>query len=96
MQQIIVLFLVVLTFCLGAAFSFHNPQAVQLNYLIGQAEFALGALLMSVIAATVAFMVLIYWILGLPRKAELARLRRQLQKAESELANLRKLPLKDG
>ena len=96
MRKIVVLLLVVATFCLGAAFSYHNPQSVTLNYLAGQAELSLGALVMAAIAATVAVMALVFWLISLPRRAETLRLRRRLDKAESELNNLRQLPLKDG
>ncbi len=96
MRRIVVLLLVIATFCAGAAFSYHNPQSVSLNYLAGQADIALGALVMAAIATTVALMVLVFWLISLPRKAELLRLRRRLDKAENELHNLRQLPLKDG
>ncbi len=96
MRRIVVLLLLIVMFLMGGAFSYHNPQAVDLNFLFGQAQFPLGALLMGAVAGAVALMVLIYWALTLPRRAELLRLRRRLQKAESELASLRNLPLKDG
>ncbi len=96
MRRIVILILLIATFCLGAAFSYHNPQIVELNYLAGNFSPPLGALLMAVVAGTVGLMVLIYAVLGVPRRAELARLRRRLEKAESELVNLRNLPLQDG
>lgn len=96
MRRIVVLLLVIATFCLGAAFSYHNPQAVTLNYLAGQTEIALGALVMATVAFSVAVMVLMFWLISLPRRAETLRLRRRLEKAENELHNLRQLPLKDG
>ncbi len=96
MQRLIILALLLLSFCLGAAISYHNPQVVELNYLTGKLEQPLGVLLVLVAAVTVGIMVLIYWSLTLPQRAERARMRRRLEKAESELANLRTLPLQDG
>lgn len=96
MRRIVVLLVLLAAFCFGAAFSFHNPQPVEFNYLAGQIQAELGALLIGAVALTVVFMVAIYAVLMLPRRAELARLRRRLSKAEDELGRLRKLPLKDG
>ncbi len=96
MKRLIILALLLLSFCLGAAISYHNPQAVELNYLAGTLEQPLGVLLVLVAALCVAIMVLIFWALTLPQRAERARLRRRLDKAESELASLRTLPLQDG
>ncbi|MGJ8670060.1 MAG: lipopolysaccharide assembly protein LapA domain-containing protein [Oceanococcus sp.] len=96
MQKIIVLIVLIAMFCMGAAFSYHNPQPVTLNYLIGQADVPVGALLMSVTAAVISLMVLMAWLLALPGRAERLRLRRRLERAEKELDKLRQLPLKDG
>ena len=96
MQKVVVLIVLIAMFCVGAAFSYHNPQSVALNYLIGEAKVPVGALLMTVIAASVSLMVLLAWLLALPGRAERLRLRRRLERAEKELDKLRQLPLKDG
>ena len=96
MRRIVVLSVLAVVFAIGAAFSYHNPQAVDLNYLAGTLQAPLGAVLTAAIAVTVAVLVLVYAVLSVPRRAELARLRRRLDKAETELSRLRSLPLKDG
>lgn len=96
MQKIIVLLILVVTFCVGAAFSYHNPNAVTLNYLAGSMQLPLGALLMGTVALTVCLMVLLGWILSLPGRADRLRLRRRVDRAEKELDKLRNLPLQDG
>ena len=96
MQKIIVIVLALATFVVGAAVSYHNPQVVSLDYLLGTAALPLGTLVVGIMAVTILVMALLYWLGTLPRRAELARLRRRLNRAEDELASLRKLPLKDG
>lgn len=95
MTRLIVLVLVILAFALGLAFSFHNPQQVTLNYLLGSVDIALGVLLIATLAVSVTVMLMLGALLSLPRRATIARLKRRIDKAESELANLRQLPLKD-
>ena len=65
------------------------------NYLAGDAEVPLVALLIGVFTAGVVLALLICAgrIIGL--RAEIHRLRRKIQSAQSELKNLRNLPLKD-
>lgn len=96
MRRLLVLILLLLTFSLGLAFSYHNPQAVTLNYLAGSLDAPLGVLLIATMALSIALMIAIYWVLSLPRRAEVRRLKRRIDKAESELDGLRSLPLKDG
>ncbi len=96
MQRILILLVLIVMFCIGAAFSYHNPQAVQLNYLIGETELPLGALLMACVAITISLMVLLAWLISLPGRAERLRLRRRVDRAEKELDKLRQLPLQDG
>lgn len=93
MRKILVLVLAVLMFCVGAAFSYHNPQVVEINFLAGHLQLPLGALLMTVVASTALLVTILAWVLGLPRRAELMRLKRRLERTEKELDRLRSLPL---
>jgi lipopolysaccharide assembly protein A len=96
MLRILVVLLVVAIFVAGAALGYFNSTPVAFDYLFGSTQlrlvslivgtFFVGALLMLVLCAA--------RMLGLRR--ELRRLRRQLRDAETELKNLRNLPLAPG
>src|SRR5579863_8889213 len=93
MLRTLTILLVVAVFLAGATLGYFNAAPVSFDYLFGSvqvrlvglivATFLLGALLMLVLCAV--------RMLGYTR--ELRKLRRQLRDAETELKNLRNLPL---
>jgi uncharacterized membrane protein YciS (DUF1049 family) len=93
MLRILLILLVVVVFIAGAALGYFNATPVSFDYLFGSTQvrlvalivgtFLIGALAMLILCAT--------RMLGLSR--DLRRLRRQLRDAETELKNLRNLPL---
>jgi uncharacterized integral membrane protein len=91
--RVLVGFVVVGAFCFGAALSYYNWDRVPFNYLIGQVELPLIALmLLSFLLGGVTVLLLNtlrIWALRL----ESRRLQKQLRNAEVELRNLRNLPL---
>lgn len=96
MQRILILILLVIVFGLGVIIGFYNAQPVSFNYLVGSIQLPLIALITGefVVAVLLTLLVVMGRILGL--KAETRRLKKQLRNTESELKNLRNLPLKDA
>ena len=93
MKRLIVLLLSAAVFCLGAAFSYFNREAVRVDYLLGEVELTLGLVLVAVFGGTVLLSLCIFWLWSIAQRAELRRLRRKLERNEAELSNLRNLPL---
>ncbi len=93
MKRLILFLLLIAFFCVGALFSYFNPVAVRVDYLFGEIELPLGLILVAVFGGTLLLAVLVFSLWSLAQRAELRRLRRKLDLAEAELANLRNLPL---
>lgn len=81
---------------LGGLIGFFNATPVPFNYLAGEVELPLIALLLAAcgfgVLVTLALGLGKYWRLG----SQIRHLRRQLRDSEAELKNLRNLPLKDA
>lgn len=86
--------LLILVFCLGAAISYSNADPVSFDYLLGTVQMRLMLLLLLVFALGVIITVLLCGFRMLTQRREIARLRKQLRGTETELKNLRNLPLK--
>jgi len=95
MGRALVVILVVVTAVLGATIGYFNAQPVVFNYLIGEAELPLIALIMGELAVVVILALLVCAGRMFALRGEIGRLRKQLRDAEAELKNLRNLPLKD-
>lgn len=93
MGRLLIVLLLVASFCLGAAVSYYNWTSVPFHYLAGQAELPLVALLLGAFLAGIVVM----WLLTLARLFLLARdnrrHQRQIRDLEAELRSLRALPL---
>lgn len=96
MLRMLGLLLLVVIFCLAAAIGYFNLAPVKFDYLFGTVETHLVLLLLIVFAFAVVFTLLLcgYGMLG--QRHEIRRLRRQLRATETELKNLRTLPLKEA
>lgn len=93
MGRLIVALLLVASFCLGAAISFHNWSPVSFNYLAGQAELPLIALMLAAFVVGVAVMGLLNLARLFSLRRETRRQQRQIRELEAELKSLRELPL---
>lgn len=93
MLRIVFLLLLGAMLVLGASIGYFNAQAVRFNYLFGEWELPLVALLVAdfLVAALVTLAVFGARLLTL--RGEIRRLRKQLRDLESELKSLRNLPL---
>ncbi|MBI3171838.1 MAG: DUF1049 domain-containing protein [Hydrocarboniphaga effusa] len=93
MRKLLSTLLLLAGFCLGAAISYFNWTRVTFDYLAGQAELPLIALLLAAFLSGMAVMGLLnlgrVWAL----KRDGRKLRNRLGLAETELKNLRNLPL---
>jgi uncharacterized membrane protein YciS (DUF1049 family) len=95
MGRIIITVFALLIIGIAAAFSYLNAGSVSVDYLIGQGEIRLHWLLYIAVLSG--------WVLGLLSllgpllrlMATRRRLREQVRLAETELDNLRRLPLSD-
>lgn len=97
MRAWLLLLLVVLpVFVLGASVGFFNGQPVRFNYLFGEVELPLIALLAGEFLVVALLTVAISMLRVLSLKTEIRGLRKQLRDVESELKNLRSIPLKDA
>lgn len=93
MPRILILVVLIVVLALGACVGYFNAQSVEFFYLIGSIKLPLIALIMSVFLAGVVLTLALTVIRILGLKGEVRRLRRQLHDTETELKNLRNLPV---
>lgn len=93
MPRILLLLVLVILLCLGASVGYFNSQSVEFFYLVGSLKVPLIALIIGVFLIGVALTLLLTLIRILGLKGEVRRLRRQLSDTETELKNLRNLPV---
>jgi uncharacterized membrane protein YciS (DUF1049 family) len=83
------------TLVVAIIFSTLNYSFVPLHYLFGETQLPLSVLLVSAfVGGFLAGLLLDLWIMY-RQKARIHKIERQLKAYESEISNLRKLPLKD-
>lgn len=88
-MRIVLLVLLLVMLVLGASVGYFNAQTVSFNYLIGQLELPLIAILIADFLLGVVLALLLVSTRLLRTQREAARLRRQLRDAESEMRSLR-------
>lgn len=95
MLRILVIAALIVFLVLGASIGYFNAQEVEFDYLAGTVRMPLIALVIGefVLAVLLTLLICLGRMLGL--KAEIRRLRKQAQSAESELKSLRELPIRD-
>ena len=93
MGRFLIWLLLIAAFCLGAAVSYYNWRPVTFNYLAGEVELPLIALLLLHFTAGL----LVMWLFSAARiflvSRDARRHERQVRELEAELKNLRNLPL---
>ena len=95
MYRIFIIVVLVLVLCVGATIGYFNAQPIRFDYLAGQIELPLIALVLADFFLAVLLTLLVCGGRILSLKAESRRLRKQLRDAEVELKTLRNIPLKD-
>ena len=96
MVRILALLALAIFLVLGASVGYFNAQTVEFDYLAGKVTLPLIALVIGEFVLVVLFTLLICMGRMLALKAEIRRLRKQIQNNDAELKNLRALPLKDA
>jgi uncharacterized integral membrane protein len=96
MLRVLLIAVLIVVLCLGAAIGYFNAQPIRFDYLAGQIELPLIALVIVEFAFAVLLTLLVCSTRILSLKAEAKRLKRQLADVEAELKTLRNIPLKDG
>lgn len=93
MLRIVILVVLLIVFALGASLGFFNAEPITFNYLFGSVEVRVAVLVIVtfILGALLALALCGLRILSLHR--EMRRVRKQLRDAETELKNLRNLPL---
>lgn len=95
MRRIIRLIFVLLILVLGLVFAVLNADIVYLDYYFGAVPLPLSLILVLALAVGALFGVLACLGRILHLKGEVSRLRKAVEISESEVMNLRTLPLKD-
>jgi putative membrane protein len=93
MRTTVLSLLLVVVLVIGASIGFFNAQPVTLNYLFGELQLPLFAILIADFLIAVLLTLLVVSARVFRSGREIARLRRQLRDTESELRNLRNLPV---
>lgn len=96
MLRLLTILLLVLVFAIGASLGYFNAERVSFHYLFGTAEVRVAVLVAVtfLVAAVLTLALCGIRIFGLHR--DIRRLRRQLRDTETELKNLRNLPIAGG
>ncbi len=94
MARIIKFVVLLIVFVIGLVFALLNDQAVQINYYFGSTEVPLSlvAVLSLVLGALVGMVVSLAILVK--AKRQVSSLRKSVNVAERELANLRAMPIK--
>lgn len=93
MVRVLVIAALVVVLVLGASIGYFNAQPIRFDYLAGQVEMPLIALVIGEFVIAVLLTLLICFGRMLQLRAEIRRLRKQLLAAENELKTLRDIPL---
>ncbi len=93
MRTTLLSLLLITVLVLGASIGFFNAQPVTLNYLFGELQLPLFAVLIADFLIAVLLTLVVLSARMFRGNREIARLRRQLRDTESELRNLRNLPV---
>lgn len=93
MGRLLVTLLLLATFCFGAAVSYYNWNVVRFDYLAGEAELPLIAVLLFAFLLGMLLMGLMNLARIFTLGRETRRQQRQIRELEAELRSLRNLPL---
>lgn len=94
MRRVLGLILVIILIALGLSFAMLNPQPVALDFYFGQSTLPLSLALVMALAIGAFVGVLVVVGIVFRQRWQLRRLNRQLNSAQSELSELRKLPIR--
>lgn len=93
MLRIVIVFFLILVFVLGASLGYFNAERVTFHFLFGSVEVRVAVLVIVTFLAAAALTLLLCGLRMLGLHRDIRRLRKQVRDAETELKNLRNLPL---
>jgi putative membrane protein len=96
MVRIVYLFLFLVLVIFGIVFAVLNAEPVQLNYYFGSKDVALSLILVLAMIVGALLGVLASASMIISNRREVVKLRKAVQLAEKEVANLRAIPLRDN
>ena len=96
MVRIVYLFLFLVLVIFGIVFAVLNAEPVQLNYYFGSKDVALSLILVLAMIVGALLGVLASASMIISNRREAVKLRKAVQLAEKEVANLRAIPLRDN
>jgi len=95
MVRIVYLFLFLVLVIFGIVFAVLNAEPVQLNYYFGSKDVALSLILVLAMIVGALLGVLASASMIISNRREAVKLRKAVQLAEKEVANLRAIPIRD-
>lgn len=95
MVKIVYLFLFLVLVIFGIAFAVLNADPVQLNYYFGSKDVALSLVLVLAMIVGAVLGVIASAGMIISNRREVVKLRKAVQLAEKEVANLRAIPIRD-
>ncbi|WP_293371961.1 LapA family protein [Nevskia sp.] len=96
MLRLLTVVLLVLVFAIGAGLGYFNAERVTFDYLFGTTEVRVAVLVAVSFIAAALLTLLLCGLRILRLHRDIRRLRKQLRDSETELKNLRNLPLAGG
>ncbi|MRH77432.1 DUF1049 domain-containing protein [Spiribacter sp. C176] len=94
MRRVVGLIFAIILIALGLSFAMLNPQPVALDFYFGQSTLPLSLALVMALAIGAFVGVLVVVGIVFRQRWQLRRLNRQLSTVQSELSELRKLPIR--
>lgn len=96
MVKIVYLFLFLVLVIFGIVFAVLNADPVQLNYYFGSKDVALSLVLVLAMIVGALLGVIASVSMIISNRREVVKLRKAVQIAEKEVANLRSIPIRDN
>jgi putative membrane protein len=96
MVKIVYLFLFLVLVIFGIVFAVLNAEPVQLNYYFGSKEVALSLVLVLAMIVGALLGIIASTSMIISNRREVVKLRKAVQLAEKEVANLRAIPIRDN
>jgi putative membrane protein len=96
MVKIVYLFLFLVLVIFGIVFAVLNADPVQLNYYFGSKDVALSLVLVLAMIVGALLGVIASASMIISNRREVVKLRKAVQIAEKEVANLRSIPIRDN
>jgi len=96
MVRILYLFIFLVLVIFGIVFAVLNAEPVKLNYYFGSKEVALSLILVLAMIAGAIMGVIASASMIISNRREVMKLRKSVELAEKEVANLRAIPIRDN